>query len=555
MPRFVNLLFQGGGVKGLSYAGALSRMPEDIQVRAVGGTSAGAITAALIASGHDPRNLRKTLESLDLTSLLPGEAVATLAEIRALVAEVIKLSKEASVEGLPLWKISTFLLSNRKSLKTHFAKLVKDYGIFASDTLESWLKKQTGGVKFDNIKVEDLRIVAADVSTGEYKVYSRGDTGNEYVHVAATASASIPFFFEPKLDGGFLVDGGMLSNFPLFLFEREAFPTVGFRLFYFSPPSGRVRSLGDFIGHLLNSMMDAHDKLRPRPEHFCEQSVLLPDDISAIDFDLEDDEKEELFELGVAAGARVDWNRFSSATPHYIGLDPKPDKVLTDVLVNAQRCGDSLNDPNLWPEKLESDVHYRVTIEPDLSVSYETIQSYVVGGKRVLMGAQAFLEFEKDRLDLARTSIADLEWKFFETTGGRPHPLPRFPVKNEVLHRQFLYLFVPPISEADGKRTFLNKWRIPLEMAATLGRGNSDFVSYTRSARANQHHLMLQMEVLIADSVGQVVLQQTKGGLNLIRDAQGISLNGLPYSRWHGAFKAPILLNGTAEYRFELRHT
>lgn len=342
---------------------------------------------------------------------------------------------------------------------------------------------------------------------------------------------------------------------PLFLFEREAFPTVGFRLSYFAPPPSQIRSLGDFTGQLLNSMLDAHDKLRTRPEHFHEETVFLPASISPIDFDLDKPKKDELFTLGIAAGAKVDWNKFSSAAPHYIGLDPKPDKVLTEVLKNAQCFGDSLSDPSLWPEELHSDVHYKVTIEPDLSVAYETVQSYVVGGKRVLPGAQSFLEFEKDRLDLARTSIADLEWKFFETTGSRPKPLPRFPVKNEVLHRQFLYFFVPPVSADDGPRTFLNKWRIPREMAATLGRGNSDFVSYTRTARAGKHLLSLKMEVLIADSVGNVVLQQSKGGMNLTRDAEKISLGGLPYSRWHGKFPAPILLNGSAEYRFELKHT
>lgn len=214
MPRFVNLLFQGGGVKGLSYAGALSQMPADLQVRVVGGTSAGAIAAALIASGHEPRDLRKTLESLDLSSLLPKDALATLTEIRGLVDEVLALARKAPVSGLPLWKGAAVLLWNRKALKKHFAKLSRDYGIFSSATLEAWVKQQTGGIRFEDVDIEDLRIVAADVSTGEYKVYSKGETGKEFVHVAATASASIPFFFEPKQDGGFLVDGGMLSNFP-----------------------------------------------------------------------------------------------------------------------------------------------------------------------------------------------------------------------------------------------------------------------------------------------------------------------------------------------------
>jgi len=45
--RSVNLVFQGGGVRGIAYAGVLSTMPEWVRITGVGGTSAGALVSGL----------------------------------------------------------------------------------------------------------------------------------------------------------------------------------------------------------------------------------------------------------------------------------------------------------------------------------------------------------------------------------------------------------------------------------------------------------------------------------------------------------------------------
>lgn len=64
MTQFRNLVFEGGGVKGIAYAGALSEI--DIgshrgilkEIIRVAGTSAGAITATLVALGADGQYVR-----------------------------------------------------------------------------------------------------------------------------------------------------------------------------------------------------------------------------------------------------------------------------------------------------------------------------------------------------------------------------------------------------------------------------------------------------------------------------------------------------------------
>ena len=47
--RWLNLVFQGGGVRGIAYAGVLAKMPDHCDIHSVGGTSAGSIVACF---GH-----------------------------------------------------------------------------------------------------------------------------------------------------------------------------------------------------------------------------------------------------------------------------------------------------------------------------------------------------------------------------------------------------------------------------------------------------------------------------------------------------------------------
>ncbi len=77
MPyHFRNLVFEGGGVKGIAYIGALAALGrrgilKDI-VR-VGGTSAGAINALLFALGYSHAETKHLLAELDFTSFLDDD--------------------------------------------------------------------------------------------------------------------------------------------------------------------------------------------------------------------------------------------------------------------------------------------------------------------------------------------------------------------------------------------------------------------------------------------------------------------------------------------------
>ena len=65
---FRNLVFEGGGVKGIAYVGAMKVLEkEDIlkNISRVGGTSAGSINAALFAAGFSNQETLNVLSKLD----------------------------------------------------------------------------------------------------------------------------------------------------------------------------------------------------------------------------------------------------------------------------------------------------------------------------------------------------------------------------------------------------------------------------------------------------------------------------------------------------------
>ena len=71
--QFRNLIFEGGGVKGIAYVGAMQVLEQrDIlkDIRRAGGTSAGAINALLFALGFDIPSQRQILESTEFKKFM-----------------------------------------------------------------------------------------------------------------------------------------------------------------------------------------------------------------------------------------------------------------------------------------------------------------------------------------------------------------------------------------------------------------------------------------------------------------------------------------------------
>lgn len=196
--QFRNLVFEGGGVKGIAYVGAMTVLEQRgalAHIRRAGGASAGAINALLYALGYT------IPEQLDLLSDTPfkefmDDSFGVIRDIR---------------------------------------RLAKDFGWYQGDFFSTWVGKLIreklgkATATFDDLKKArrpDLYVVGTNLSTGWAEVFSAERHAAMPLAEAVRISMSIPLFFaavrRPPRDDVY-VDGGVVLNYPVKLFDREKY--------------------------------------------------------------------------------------------------------------------------------------------------------------------------------------------------------------------------------------------------------------------------------------------------------------------------------------------
>ncbi len=228
MPS-ADLVLEGGGVKGLGIVGAVVRMMEDgYTFERVAGTSAGSMVAALVAAGAGADALTQAMRRLDYSRVpdLPRPKIPIASQAISL------LTKGGAHPGDYIHGWITEELE-RLGVRTFADLRLKDDGVDAN---------------LDASRRYKLVVMTTDITHGrllrlpwDYERFER-DPDQELVADAVRASISIPLYFEPhKLrnertgEESTLVDGGVLSNFPLEIFDRTdgqspRWPTLGVKI-------------------------------------------------------------------------------------------------------------------------------------------------------------------------------------------------------------------------------------------------------------------------------------------------------------------------------------
>lgn len=257
-------IFQGGGVKGIALVGALDVVEkQNIQFEGVGGASAGAIVAALYASGYTASEMRLIFEGMEFETLLDSSGWAPWA-------------------------------------------LYQKQGIYRGDKFQNWIY---GLLKKKNVRLfkdckKELRIVATDLTARTLVVFDSQNYPKLDVADAVRMSMSIPFVFEPKkLGEHMMVDGGVLSNLPLSLFDANE--TLGFRLrsksnnMTFAPDGMRSYIIG-----VVGAMLDGRDNYDIESKALSGLIEIDPGKISTTQFKLDQKQKEDLYESGLSAASK-----------------------------------------------------------------------------------------------------------------------------------------------------------------------------------------------------------------------------------------------------------
>jgi predicted acylesterase/phospholipase RssA len=542
--RSVNMVFQGGGVRGIAYAGVLAKIPDWIRIAGVGGTSAGALVAALLAIGKRGDELRKILSDPDLFSLLRKEDVERKQRIidtwKKHYPQIQKLLGDSG--GLQPPSATRYLFDGAerkrvgdmyhfwKEVSADISSLTRDLkaiwsakGLHSSEPLRAWLQKVLENKKFSHLqdknlknRIPDLRIVAANVTTQEYQVYGLHNYPGTDLAEAVHASVSIPIFFEPFVTSGgsrFLVDGGVLSNFPSFLFSQSRNPTIGFRL-EDVPPLTRIdeiaksqgvplpiRSTLDYLLMLIKTMVEAHDNFRELPADFHLYPVPVPDDIAFDKFNLTKVDADRLYDK--AATVRVEWEQDSEPSNKPRTFDPKPQHALAFGIEQGAQLMERYYSADMRAEKLEQDVNLEVTIEQDWSSRYvRTMRLRVTGDQPIFLMRVLALGLPK-----GPNSLADhipIYQELLEK-GERKNVI-LIPASNEAEKKGFVAFLDPPVRGGAAARTFLLEHRIKDEFLE-LDRGGAGVISYQARQLAKEHTLKLQIRVRVDQRLGELAFQ------------------------------------------------
>ncbi|WP_055666070.1 patatin-like phospholipase family protein [Desnuesiella massiliensis] len=281
----IDAVFEGGGVKGMAFVGSICCLEEkNYSFERFAGTSAGSVIAALLAVGYTGKEIKNIMLNTDFRRFI----------------------------------------NNKKSIKVYkLYGLLKNKGIHTNDYIEQWLREllsKKGKLKFKDVSVKGeskLKIIASDITRHEMLILpddlkNYGLDPMEFdIAKAVRMSTSIPFYFEPyKLyykDGvSFIVDGGLLSNYPIWIFDIKGiprWPTLGFNLIgegqsLTSQGKNDIFSYSlDIVSTMLNRKEDIYIREKDRV-----RTIYIPTlGVKTTDFDISKETSLKLFNEGYSS--------------------------------------------------------------------------------------------------------------------------------------------------------------------------------------------------------------------------------------------------------------
>jgi len=314
MTRIIrNLVFEGGGVLGIAYLGALDYLFQNgmmQNVQRVGGTSAGAITACLTSLNLSFEQLKDIANSLDYKK--------------------VPLKSELEKQDL----IPDDLVEAIENFFGDFNciyRLIHNYGWYSTDYFYHWVREVIAN-QFDSTKKKppytfadfknpllhknnhpfwDLYMVGTNLSMKGVAIFSYETTPDMEVAEAVRISMSVPLFFEAvktetkyspdSVVSNVFCDGGMLNNYPLNLFDSLEFnpsPYYGVNLetlgvcFVSRQKYTEIDNLLKYIESLLRVTSFVQQELyESNPLNKARSILIDTDGVNSLDFNIEVDDE------------------------------------------------------------------------------------------------------------------------------------------------------------------------------------------------------------------------------------------------------------------------
>ncbi|MFM8454343.1 MAG: patatin-like phospholipase family protein [Gammaproteobacteria bacterium] len=333
LPRIENLVFQGGGMKGVAYAGAIKALEEQgclKDVKRVAGSSAGGITALLLALGYSADEINEELSKMDFKQFQDAPPKKWW-EI-GFLHKISNMYTIWKTKGHGLYEGKVF----KKWVKDKIEKALGNRNATFKDLHEACLREPN--------KFKELSVTGTNLKKKELTVFNFEKHKNVKIADAVRITMSFPGAFQNvelatgKDKNGKEItepysDGGIACNFPMRIYDHKKFVqkgynltdtgsnpcTLGFKVdserevseIFWNSRSGDESdtkaefSLTDSVYGVVGSLNSPVDEIR---EKYGFNTVQIFDqNVSTLDFDMGEKKKQALWQSGYEAA--LNWKK------------------------------------------------------------------------------------------------------------------------------------------------------------------------------------------------------------------------------------------------------
>ena len=285
------LAFSGGAIKGIVYVGVFKKIEELIYAR----------------------HLEEEKEDFDETKCnIPVFNIKTICAVSVgSIFTLIYLLKYTYAEMLE--EVLNKRFDDLKDIR--IMNFISKYGLDSGNNMMTWLKELMTRKGVDpNITLKELynetqvdfQIMATNLNKYKYKKFNYLDTPDVKVVDAIRMSISVPFMFTiNEYEGDIYVDGGLVDNYPIKLFDGNLDNFLGFKIINYGEMDThevdeRIDDIESFIYNILSCYVVQKEKQTSRSEDFKKCTVFIHTEevTRSMNFSLTPLEKHRLIEIG-----------------------------------------------------------------------------------------------------------------------------------------------------------------------------------------------------------------------------------------------------------------
>lgn len=290
--HFENLVFEGGGIRGIAFGGVVYYLEKhDLikQCKRFAGSSAGSIVSAALAVGYTGVEIISLLHSTDFNKF-KDESWGAIGDIY---------------------------------------RFMTKFGIYKGDAFEEWfanvLEKKTGNSEITFLEVfekygKELAITGTCLNTHDTNYYHYTTYPHMPVKKAVRISMSIPVFFASvRIGDHVMVDGGLLNNYPIWVFDGnkigdnhvtdtqiEASKSIGFKLmtsdekqdYKLYHADEKISGIIEYFTALINSLLIQIERGHIRTGYWKKTVCIDTHNVGSLEFKLPEETMQKLIQTG-----------------------------------------------------------------------------------------------------------------------------------------------------------------------------------------------------------------------------------------------------------------